>query len=52
MIKLFEQIITDLKNSNFFSEFKFRKRDSSLLRKTSEGIQYVKLDHWYDHEMS
>lgn len=52
MIKLFEQIITDLKNSNFFSEFKFRKRDSSLLRKTSEGIQYVQLDHWYDHEMS
>ena len=33
---------------DFFSEYKFRKRDSSLILKTKEGKQIIELDHWVD----
>ena len=33
---------------NFFSEYKFRKRDSSFLLKTKGGKQFIEMDHWID----
>lgn len=45
---IFNEIITDLIQFDFFSEYKFRKRDSSLILKTKEGKQIIELDHWID----
>ena len=45
---IFNEIITDLIQFDFFSEYKFRKRDSSLILKTKEGKQIIELDHWVD----
>ena len=45
---IFNEIITDLIQLDFFSEYKFRKRDSSLILKTKEGKQIIELDHWVD----
>lgn len=45
---IFNEIITDLIQFDFFSEYKFRKRDSSFSLKTKEGKQIIELDHWTD----
>ena len=37
---------------NFFSEYKFRKRDSSFLLKTKGGKQFIEMDHWIDEATS
>lgn len=46
----FEQIVDDLRKLDFFSEFKFRKRDNSLYRKTDWGWQGINLRHWRGDE--
>ena len=45
---IFDKIIKDLLNLDFFSEYKFRKRDSSFLLKTKGGKQFIEMDHWID----
>lgn len=35
-----------------FSEYKFRKRDSSFLLKTKGGKQFIEMDHWIDEATS
>ena len=42
---IFDKIIKDLLNLDFFSEYKFRKRDSSFLLKTKGGKQIIEMDH-------
>ena len=37
---------------NFFSEYKFRKRDSSFLLKTKGGKQFIEMDYWIDEAKS
>lgn len=49
---IFDKIIKDLLNLNFFSEYKFRKRDSSFLLKTKGGKQIIEMDHWIDEATS
>lgn len=49
---MFNLIIKDLAELNFFSEYKFRKRDSSFLLKIKGGRQIVELDHWIDEATS
>lgn len=49
---IFDKIIKDLLNLNFFSEYKFRKRDSSFLLKTKGGKQIIEMDHWIDDATS
>ena len=49
---IFDKIIKDLLNLNFFSEYKFRKRDSSFLLKTKGGKQFIEMDHWIDEATS
>lgn len=44
----FDKIIKDLAQIDFFSEYKFRKRDSSFIFKTKEGKLFIELDHWTD----
>ena len=41
-----------LSTINFFSEYKFRKRDSSFLLKTKGGKQFIEMDHWIDEATS
>lgn len=48
MTPIFDKITHDLSQLDFFSEYKFRKRDSSFFLKTSEGKQFIELDHWLD----
>ena len=36
---IFDKIIKDLLNLDFFSEYKFRKRDSSFLLKTNSSAE-------------
>ena len=48
----FNKIVDCLKNDAFFSDYKFRKRDSCLYKKTKEGKQTIELDHWIDSETS
>lgn len=47
MATLLEKIVTDLTSLEYFSQFKFRKRDSRLIMKTSDGMNYIELEHWY-----
>lgn len=49
---VFDKIIKDLLNHDFFSEYKFRKRDSSFLLKTKGGKQFIEMDHWIDEATS
>ena len=49
---IFDKIIKDLLNLDFFSEYKFRKRDSSFLLKTKGGKQFIEMDHWIDEATS
>ena len=49
---IFDKIIKDLLNLDFFSEYKFRKRDSSFLLKTKGGKQIIEMDHWIDEATS
>lgn len=49
---IFDKIIKDLLQLNFFSEYKFRKRDSSFLLKTKGGKQFIEMDHWIDEATS
>lgn len=48
MNNLFYEIVEELTQQDFFSDFKFRKRDSTLYLKTKEGKQFIELDHWRD----
>lgn len=45
---IFNEIINDLIQFDFFSGYKFRKRDSSFFLKTKGGKQIIELDHWTD----
>ena len=45
---IFNEIINDLIQFDFFSGYKFRKRDSSFFFKTKGGKQIIELDHWTD----
>ena len=49
---IFDKIIKDLLNLDFFSEYKFRKRDSSFLLKTKGGKQFIEMDYWIDEATS
>lgn len=49
---IFDKIVTDLGKCDFFSEYKFRKRDSSFLKKTKYGKQSIELDHWRNADNS
>lgn len=49
MNNLFDEIIDDIRHLDFFSDYKFRKRDSSLYFKTKDRKQYIELDHWIDY---
>ncbi len=49
---IFDKIIKDLLNLDFFSEYKFRKRDSSFVLKTKGGKQIIEMDHWIDEATS
>lgn len=40
------EIISDLMRNNYFSEFKFRKRDMRIYVQTKYGKQYVDFDYW------
>lgn len=48
MNNLFSEIIDDVRHLDFFSDYKFRKRDSTLYLKTKQGKQSIELDHWID----
>lgn len=52
MALIFENIIKDLSQIGFFSKYKFRKRDASLLLKTKGGKYIIELDHWMDETTS
>lgn len=52
MANVFDKIINDLVQLEFFSEYKFRKRDSSFFKKFNGGKQFIELDHWTDNETS
>lgn len=52
MNELFNEIVSELMRQDFFSDFKFRKRDSSLYLKTKGGKKYIQLDHWRDYATS
>lgn len=43
---LFNLILSELTEDAFFKDFKLRKRDSSLIRKTKLGKNIIMLDHW------
>ena len=43
---LFNLILSELTTDRFFNDFKFRKRDSSFIRKTDYGKNIIMLDHW------
>ena len=43
---LFNRILSELMEDVFFKDFKYRKRDSSLIRKTDLGKNVIMLDHW------
>ena len=50
MITTFDKIVNDLAQLDFFSGYKFRKRDYSLFFKTESGKQFIELDHWRDRD--
>ena len=52
MANLFDEIINDLTRTGPFVEYKFRKRDSTLLLKREGKRQSIELDHWIDHSTS
>lgn len=52
MITTFDKIVNDLVQLDFFSGYKFRKRDYSLFFKTEGGKQFIELDHWRDRDTS
>ena len=45
MDKLLNQIMTELQNDPYFSNFKIRKRDASLYRTIDGGKEYIELQH-------
>ena len=49
---MFDRIKNDLASLDYFSKYKFRKRDSSFFFKTKEGKQFIELDHWIDNTTS
>lgn len=50
MITTFDKIVNDLAQLDFFSGYKFRKRDYSLFFKTESGKQFIELDHWRERD--
>ncbi|QRY56534.1 hypothetical protein BCY89_07785 [Sphingobacterium siyangense] len=52
MIKdLFNSIVNDLNSIPYFSEFKYRKRDSRFIRKTIEGSDVISLQFWDGYDL-
>lgn len=47
--KLFETIISDIKNDSFFSEYKFKKSENMLYLRDDDSTLFVELDHWQDY---
>lgn len=47
--KLFETIISDIKEDPFFSEYKFKKSENKLYRHDDDNTLFVELDHWQDY---
>lgn len=47
--KLFETIISDIKNDSFFSEYKFKKSENMLYLRDHDSTLFVELDHWQDY---
>ena len=43
--KLFETIISDIKNDSFFSEYKFKKSENMLYLRDDDSTLFVELDH-------
>ena len=52
MITGYDKIVNDLVQLDFFSGYKYRKRDHSLFFKTEGGKQFIELDHWRDRDTS
>lgn len=52
MITGYDKIVNDLAQLDFFSGYKFRKKDHSLFFKTESGKQFIELDHWRDRDTS
>lgn len=52
MITGYDKIVNDLVQLDFFSGYKFRKRDYSLFFKTEGGKQFIELDHWRGRDTS
>lgn len=52
IMTMFDRIKNDLASLDYFSKYKFRKRDSSFFFKTKEGKQFIELDHWIDNTTS
>ncbi|MDE5793771.1 MAG: hypothetical protein K2I08_03530 [Muribaculaceae bacterium] len=46
MSTYFDKIASELLEDSYFHNFKYRKRDSSLIQKASYGIYIIKLEHW------
>lgn len=48
---LFDKIVPELLSDPYFSEFKFRKRDSRIYMKTKDGQKYISLEHrWQGYD--
>jgi hypothetical protein len=47
--KLFETIISEIKEDSFFSEFKFKKSENMLYHCNSNSTLSVGFDHWKDY---
>ena len=47
--KLFETIISDIKNDSFFSEYKFKKSENMLYLRDDDSTLFVELNHWQDY---
>ena len=42
----FEKILFELLEDPYLKQFKYRKRDTSLIMKTEFGKQFIELEHW------
>ena len=48
----FEIVMSHLVDDPYFQDFKFRKRDSSFIRKTKYGKDIILLDHWINRNFN
>ena len=47
--KLFDTIISDIKNDSFFTEYKYKKSENMLYHREGNSTLFVELDHWQDY---